>query len=300
MGETIDRPMTIIQARQLLRNTSKVPDDRVAGAERIVRAFFAAKPRRQCIACPSCIWTEHETKSGGDVCWACARCHLSADLTAEDLRVRQAEQQAATAAAAVEATAAAQPKPRTVLRERLAALATARIALEKLEKAAPAARSRVWDLQARVEAAEAAAEEANTGAASGLAEALAEGKSVEPSSAGAKARAALADAADELSVAKSARTIVEERLSSAKSEVDFTFDKCRKSARAVIASERMEDLLTSATEARAEYIDALGSIAWLAQQNTIPDGDARPRQLLSDANTPPSSLSELTRRGIGR
>jgi hypothetical protein len=283
MSVTLEKTMNVLQARQLLRDTSRVPEDRVAEAERVVRAFYAQKPRRQCYACPSHIWTEHETESG-DIGWGCAGCHCPASRDADEIRERQAEKQAAAqaTAAAAEATAAAAPRPRDVLRERLQVLATARSELQKLEAAAPVARSRVWQCQAAAEAAEAAAEEANAGAAAGLAEALAEGKSVGPSSAGAKARSALADAADALQVAKSARAIVEERLSSAKSQVDFAFDKCRKAARSVIAAERMEDLIGAAVEARGQYVDALGSLGWLVQQHAVPDGDARVRQLVAE------------------
>jgi hypothetical protein len=300
MSQTLDRPMSTLQARQLLRDTSRVPEDSLAEAERVVRAFYAQKPRRQCFVCPSGVWSEHETKSGDDVCWGCARCHTSADLTRDEIRDQQAERHAAqqAAAKAAEAAAAAQPKPRSVLRERLQVLATARSELARLEIAAPAARSRVWACQAAVEAAEAAAEEANATAASGLAAALAEGKTVGPSSAGAKARAALGDAADALQIAKSARAIVEERLQAAKSRVDFAFDKCRKAARGVIAAERMEDLIGDAVEARAAYVDALGSLAWLVQQHAVPDGDFRVRQLVADGNTPPSAWPESKVAGI--
>jgi hypothetical protein len=304
MSQTLEKTMNVLQARQLLRDTSRVADDRVSEAERTVRAFFAAKPKRQCFACPSGIWSEHETKAGDDVCWACARCHVSADLTRDEIGDQQAErrvaQQAAqdTAAKAAKAAAATQPKPRAVLRERLAALAACRSELARLEKAAPAARSRVWDLQAKLEAAETAAETANEGAASSLADALATGKPIGPASGAAAARAALAEARDALQVAKSARILVEERLQAAKSQVDFAFDKCRMAARSVIAAERMEDLIGDAVEARAAYVDALGSLAWLVQQHAVPDGDSRVRQLVADGNTPPSAWPEAKIAGI--
>ena len=139
---------------------------------------------------------------------------------------------------------------------------------------------------------------AGRGRIRGLAAALAEGKTVGPSSAGAKARAALADARDALQIAKSARVLVEERLQAAKSQVDFAFDKCRKAARSVIAAERLEDLITDAVEARAQYVDALGSLTWLLQQHAVPNGDSRVRQLVSDGNTPPSAWPEAKIAGI--
>src|SRR6476646_4444895 len=167
MSVTLEKTMNVLQARQLLRDTSRVREDRVAEAERVVRAFYAQKPRRQCYACPSHIWTEHETESG-DIGWGCAGCHCPASRDADEIRERQAEKQAAAQATA-EATEAAAPRPRDVLRERLQVLATARSELQKLEAAAPVARSRVWQCQAAAEAAEAAAAEANATAASGLA-----------------------------------------------------------------------------------------------------------------------------------
>jgi hypothetical protein len=79
--------------------------------------------------------------------------------------------------------------------------------------------------------------------------------------------------------------------------VDFTFDKCRKAARTVIAAERLEDLLDEATEARANYLESVGQIGWLLRNHAVPDGDARPRQVLGDANTPPSAWREAANAG---
>ena len=302
MSATIDRSLSVVAARQLLRDTSQLPSERVDAARHTVERFYASRPpaHQRCVACGHQRWSEHS--AGDDVAWACSKCHQRADLTPDQWRAKRAEQDAAqqAATAAAEAAAAAQPAPRVILKGRLAALLAAQAELAKLEAAAPAARSRVWACQAAVEGAEQAAEEATATAASGLAAALAEGKTVGPSTAGAKARAALADARDALQVAKSARVLVEERLQAAKSQVDYGFDKAKKAVRSVISAERLEDLLTSATEARAEYIDALGSIAWLAQQHAIPDGDARPRQLLSNANTPPSAWPEAATAGTAQ
>jgi hypothetical protein len=294
MSTTIDRPMNVLQARQLLRDTRSVPEDRVSEAERVVRAFYATKPRRQCFVCPSGIWTEHETKAGDDVCWGCARCHTSADLTRDEIRDQQAERHAEQQAAA-EVAAAAQPAPRVILKQRLAALAEAQAAAEKLERAVPVAR--VWECQSRVEAAEQAAEEATATAAAGLAEALAEGKSVGPSSAGAKSRAALAEAVDAAVLAKNSRTILESRLTDAKLAVGYAADAARKAARTVIASERLEDLINDAIEARSNYLESVGQIGWLFRNHAVPDGDARPRQILSGANTPPSAWREAASAG---
>jgi hypothetical protein len=298
MSTTID--LTVVAARQLLRDTSRLPSERIDQAHRTVERFYASRPpaHQRCVACGSQRWSEHS--AGDDVAWACSGCHRAASLTSEEWHEQAtAERKAADAhLAATAAAAAAAPKLRTVLKERLAALRVAQAELAKLEAAAPIARSRVWEAQATVEAAEQAAEEANATAASGLAAALAEGRTVGPSTAGAKARAALGDARDALSVAKSARVLVEERLSSAKSQVDFAFDKCRKATRSVIASERLEDLISDAVEARAAYVDALGSLAWLLRQHAVPDGDSRVRQLVADGNTPPSAWPESATAGL--
>src|SRR6478609_8172868 len=132
MGETLDRPMNVLQARQLLRNTSAAPEDRVAEAERVVRAFYATKPRRQCFVCPSGIWTEHETRPGDDVCWGCARCHCPASRTLDEVRERQAAERKAADEhlRAADAAAAAAPKPRARLAEALAARAEANATIE--------------------------------------------------------------------------------------------------------------------------------------------------------------------------
>jgi hypothetical protein len=297
MSATIDRPLTVIQARQLLRDTSRVPEDRVAEAERVVRAFYAQKPRRQCFACPSGVWSEHETRAGDDVVWACARCHTSADLTREEIRDQQAERHAAQQAAAktAEAAAASAPKPRDVLRERLQVLATARSELQRLEAAVPAARSRVWACQAAVEAAEAAAAAVAADAASGLAEALTTGKTVGPSSAGAKARAELANAVDAAVVAKNGRVILESRLTEAKSAVAFAMDKVRKSCLQVIADEKMSDLLGSAIAGRAQYLESIGQLSWLLRSHAV--DDAGVRQFVNEASTAPSTWPEAATAG---
>ena len=43
MSTTIDT-MSVVQARQLLRNTSSVPPERVDEAERAISAFYAQRP----------------------------------------------------------------------------------------------------------------------------------------------------------------------------------------------------------------------------------------------------------------
>jgi hypothetical protein len=60
----------------------------------------------------------------------------------------------------------------------------------------------------------------------------------------------------------------------------------------------MEDLISAAVSARAAYVDALGSLAWLVQQHAVPDGDSRVRQLVSDGETPASALPEAKVAGI--
>ena len=297
MSTTLEKTMTVLAARRRLSNTSGLSSEQVDEAHAAVAAFYATKPQNQrCVACGCMRWEEHETASGGAT-WACASCRRPPSLTAEAWHLECTRQQEAAEERQRAADAAAVP-PRTILRERLAALAAARAEAAKLERAAPVARSGAWEAQARVDAAAAAAAEANEGAASSLAAALAEGKPFGPSSSAAKARAALADAADALATAKSARGMVEEKLQAARTQVDFVFDKCRKAARSVIAGEMLEGLLNAATEARAEYIDALGSIAWLMQQHAIPAGDARPRQLLADGNCPPSAWPESASAGV--
>jgi hypothetical protein len=271
MSVTLEKKMTVLSARQVLDNTRAAPEDRVAEAERVVRAFNAEKPRRQCYACPSGIWSMYENAAGDDVVWGCAGCRTPASRTIDEVRERQAEKQAAqqATARAAEVAAASEPKPRVILKQRLAALAEAQAGAEKLERAVPTARSRVWECQALVEAAEAAAAEANQDAASSLADSLATGKPIGPSSAGARARANLAEAIDSAVVAKNGRVILESRLTDAKTAVGYAADAARKAARTVISSERIEDLINDALEARAAYVDAVGALGWLVRNHAI-------------------------------
>jgi hypothetical protein len=297
MSQTIDRPLTVVAARQLLRDTSRLPSERIDQAHRTVEQFYASRPpaHQRCVACGHQRWSEHS--AGDDVAWACSGCRRAASLTSDEWRDKRAEQAAAqqAAAKAAEVAAATAPKPRVILKQRLEALAQARSELQKLEAAAPVARSRVWGCQAAVETAEAAAEEANAGAAENLAAALVEGKPLGPASTASKARAALGDA---LSVASSARVLLEEKLKTAQLAVGYAADKCKKAARAVIAAERMEDLISDAVEARAAYVDAIGGLAWLLRQHAVPDGDSRVRQLVAGGNTPPSAWPESATAGI--
>ena len=79
MSETLSA-MSVAAARQLLRNTSNQPSERVDEAQRAVGAFYDAKPRHQCPACSCRVWSEHET-AAGKASWACAGCHRSSTLT---------------------------------------------------------------------------------------------------------------------------------------------------------------------------------------------------------------------------
>jgi hypothetical protein len=55
-----------------------------------------------------------------------------------------------------------------------------------------------------------------------------------------------------------------------------------------IVAEEWEPLIAKAVEARADYIEALGDIAWLLRNGAAPANDARGAQLLVETDTAPS------------
>jgi hypothetical protein len=74
--------------------------------------------------------------------------------------------------------------------------------------------------------------------------------------------------------------------------VSFAEDAVRAAALRVLAAEELEGLITTAVNARASYIDAVGSLAWLLRNHAEPSADDRARQLVSGADTPPSKWPE--------
>ena len=163
MSQTLDRPMDVIQARTALGNTRRLSSEQVEQAQRVVNAFHSSRPRKQCVACGCMIWSEH---AGG--VWGCDRCHRSPDLTAAEWHAAETARRKA-ADEHLRAVDAAAPPPRTILRERLTALAEARAGLSKIEAALPTARAAVSAAQERRDAATEAAEGANANAAQAIA-----------------------------------------------------------------------------------------------------------------------------------
>ena len=65
----------------------------------------------------------------------------------------------------------------------------------------------------------------------------------------------------------------------------------------MIVAERLEDVLGDVAESRAIYLELVGQLAWLLKTHMIPTADARARQLVADANTPPSAWREAATAG---
>ena len=78
----------------------------------------------------------------------------------------------------------------------------------------------------------------------------------------------------------------------------FATDRARTAALAVLVAERLEGLLDEVAESRAQYTESTGRLAWLLKTHLIPSTDARARQLLADANTPPSAWREAATAGV--
>jgi hypothetical protein len=68
----------------------------------------------------------------------------------------------------------------------------------------------------------------------------------------------------------------------------------------VIAAERLEGLLTAATEGRANYLESVGALGWLLREHAIPLNDRRAHQILGEANTPPSAWPEAKEAGTAQ
>jgi hypothetical protein len=296
MGETIT--MSVPAARRQLSNTSGLSPEQINDLESIVSRFQAARPRnQQCVACGSMIWDEHGDGNGG-ACWACAGCHRGADLTAEDWHAQQATQRAEVELHQAAAAAAA-PKPRDVLREAQARRMEASAALAKLERAVPVARAALSEAQDRHDRAVEAAEAANATSAENLAASFFEGtRPTDPARVAAAARGELAASADALVIAKNARTILDSKLKDARSAMGFANDRCDKAENACIVDAWHEEELRKWKESRAALSESTGRLAWMVRSHAIPGSDARARQLVAEADTPPSAWPEAKTAGI--
>jgi hypothetical protein len=72
----------------------------------------------------------------------------------------------------------------------------------------------------------------------------------------------------------------------------------REAALRVLAAEEFEDTLTAAVEARASYLEAIGSLGWLIRNRCVPNRDVRPNQLVAEASeTPPCRWPEAADAG---
>jgi hypothetical protein len=300
MSETLEKTMTVTQARQLLRDTSRLPSERVDEANRTIARWYASRPpaHQRCVACGATgRWSEHEAPDGNPA-WACSICHAAASLTADQWRAKRAEQDTAQQAATAAAAAAAQPKPRARLAEALAARAEANAAIVKLERALPAARSAATEAQERHDRAVEAAETSNADSAEHLAASFFSGtRPPDAARAAAAARGELAAAVDALIVAKNARTILDGKVKDARTAMGYANDRCRKAAYGVLVAERLEELLAGVSEARAAYLECAGQLGWLIKTHVIPDSDRRAHQFLGEANTPPSTWREAATAG---
>jgi hypothetical protein len=295
MGETIDKPMSVTEARRRLQNTRALSSEQVEQAQRAVSAFYASKPRKQCVACSSMIWSEHT--ADGEAVWCCDRCHRSPDLTAEEWRAAEADRQQAAEARLRAADAAVVP-PRDRLREALAKRAEANAIIERLERAVPAARSAVTEAQERHDRATAAAEAVNATASENLATAFFEGtKPTDATRVAAAARGELAAAVDALITTKNARTIIDSKIKDARTAMGYANDRARKAAHSVLVAERLENLLADVAQARATYLESAGQLGWLIKTHVIPDSDRRAHQFLGEANQPPSTWREAATAG---
>jgi hypothetical protein len=291
MGTTVTAPMSVGQARRRLQDTSRLSSEQVDELERVVAAFRATRPRNQtCVACGSMRWSEHET-ADGDASWACDGCHRPSTLTTDEW---QAQRSAAEAVRRVQdaAAAAAVPKPRDALATALTARLEAATVLARLEPGLVAARSALAAAQVRHDVATSAMQEAEAAAVTRLAQSVM-GQRAEavPITTGA-ARGALRQAEDGLQAARGARALLDDQLIDARRSLTSAEAAVRRAALAVLAEEELEPLIEQAIEARANYLEAVGALAWLVRNAATPNGDARAHQLVIGADVAPAQWPE--------
>ena len=93
---------------------------------------------------------------------------------------------------------------------------------------------------------------------------------------------------DALQAARGARALIDDKLHYAKNDLANAERAVHAAALRVIASEQLETLIMATVEARASYLESLAGLAWLIRSGAIPNGDVRPHQLVSDADTAPA------------
>jgi len=101
----------------------------------------------------------------------------------------------------------------------------------------------------------------------------------------------LSQARDAVDVARGARTLIDVQLTDARQVMANAEAAVRQAALRVLASEELENLIEAATAARADYVEAIGGLSFLIRNGAVPSGDARPNQLVRDADTAPIAMA---------
>jgi hypothetical protein len=192
---------------------------------------------------------------------------------------------------------ASAPEPRAALGDALAARAEAATALGALEAAATAAVTALSAAQSRHDAAVAAVADAERTAVARAAAALTGGPIPASAMTSGAARGNLRTAEDALAAARGARALLDDQAMDARRNLTNAAAAVRSAALRVLAAEEFEDTLTAAVEARADYVEAVGSLAWLIRSHAIASDDARARQLVAGADVAPSAWPEATTAG---
>jgi hypothetical protein len=293
MGATLTRPeaLTVPQARRRLAGTSCLSSDQVSELEKIVATFHAARPTGACVACGAMRWSEH-TDGASESVWACSGCHRPATLTQDAWRAQQAARQATAA------QPAAGPDPRAALSDAITRRQEAAATVGALETAATGALVALGVAQGRHADAVAGMRAAEQAAIDRAAAGLTGERAVRTDLPVDAARGKLRLCEDALQAARGARALIEDKLHYAKSSLANAHAAVSSAALRVIAAEEFEDTLTTAVVARADYLEAIGSLGWLIRNHCVPNGDVRPNQLVAEASeTPPSRWPEAADAG---
>jgi hypothetical protein len=207
-------------------------------------------------------------------------------LTAEAWRDQQATRQATAT------QPAAGPDPRAALSDALTRRQEAAAVVGALKAAATAALTALSAAQGRHADAVAGMRAAEQAAIDRAAAGLTGERAVRADLPVDAARGKLRLCEDALQAARGARALIDDKLHYAKSSFANAHAAVSSAALRVIAAEEFEDTLAAAVAARADYLEAIGSLRWLIRNGAIPNGDIRPNQLVAGADTAPAAWPE--------
>jgi hypothetical protein len=101
-------------------------------------------------------------------------------------------------------------------------------------------------------------------------------------------RGNLRTAEDALTASRGAKQLLDDELLTARRAAGLAEAAVRSAALRVLAAETLEDLIESAINARAAYLESVAGLGWLIRNHGVPSGDARAHQLVLEADSAPA------------